>query len=140
MKQAQHETFRASTLIKGFWGVRYLVKDVKRSIEFYTRQLGFTVEHEHLPDFASISLENLTLLLSGPTASGSRPLPDGTMQDTGGSNRVVLQVHDLQAHLERLKEAGLRLRNTLEIGPGGKQIQILDPDGNPIELFEPAPR
>ena len=71
-------------------------------------------------------------------ASGSRPMPDGHQQEPGGWNRVLLQVQDLPAHIADLKEAGLRFRNEMEVGPGGKQIQIQDPDGNPIELFEPA--
>jgi glyoxylase I family protein len=78
------------------------------------------------------------LILSGPGASGSRPMPDGRQQEPGGWNRVLLQVHDLDAQMAHLKEEGLRVRNEIEVGPGGKQIQIEDPDGNPIELFEPA--
>jgi glyoxylase I family protein len=118
--------------------VRYQVKDVARSVDFYTRHFGFTVQHQHLPDFASISLDKLTLLLSGPSASGSRKLSDGTTQEPGGYNRIVLHVRDLHANIKLLETAGLRFRNTLETGPGGKQIRVLDADGNPIELFEPA--
>ena len=121
-----------------FHGVRYQVKSVSRSIAFYTEQLGFKLEHEHLPEFANVSLEPLQVLLSGPGASGSRPLPDGRRQEPGGWNRVVLRVTDLPAHVEALKQAGLHFRNEIEVGPGGKQIQLEDPDGNPIELFEPA--
>jgi len=76
--------------------------------------------------------------LSGPGASGSRPMPNGDAQEPGGWNRVILQVSDLPARIEVLKKAGLRFRNEMEAGPGGKQIQLLDPDGNPLELFEPA--
>lgn len=85
-----------------------------------------------------VSLGELKLLLSGPQASGSRPMPDGRRQESGGWTRVVLRVDDLAAHIRRLKDAGVRLRNAMETGPGGKQIQIEDPDGNPVELFEPA--
>lgn len=124
--------------VLGLHGVRYQVKDVARSVEFYTRQLGFKLDHQQLPAFASVSLEKLTLLLSGPGASGSRPLPDGRQQEPGGSNRVVLRVADLPARIEELRTAGLHFRNQMEVGPGGRQILLEDPDGNAIELFEPA--
>ena len=127
-------------LVAGFHGVRYQVADVARSVEFYTKQLGFKLEHQQLPAFAAVSLEHLTMLLSGPGASGSRPMPDGRAQTPGGWNRIVLQVTDLPAHITKLREAGLQFRNEMEVGPGGRQIQILDPDGNLIELFEPAVR
>lgn len=127
-----------SSFIRGFHGVRYQVRDVSRAVEFYTRHLGFKVEHQQLPAFASVSLDDAQILLSGPGASGSRPMPDGRPQEPGGWNRVVLQVADLPACIEALNRAGLRLRNAMETGPGGKQIQLEDPDGNPIELFEPA--
>src|SRR5436190_9107143 len=127
-----------SGLVKSFWGVRYQVKDVSRSIEFYTQQLGFNLDHQNLPAFGQVSIGNLKLILSGPGASGSRPLPDGRKQEPGGWNRVILRVQDLAAHVEDMKKAGLHLRNEMEVGPGGKQIQLEDPDGNPIELFEPA--
>jgi glyoxylase I family protein len=119
-------------------GVRYQVSDVGRAVAFYTRHLGFTLEHQQLPAFAMVSLGDLKLLLSGPQASGSRPLPDGRQQEPGGWNRVVLRATDLAAHIERLQNAGVPFRNTMEVGPGGRQIQIEDPDGNPIELFESA--
>jgi glyoxylase I family protein len=131
---------QAPNLAAEFHGVRYLVKDVARSVAFYTQHLGFSAGHQKLPAFANVSLGPLEILLSGPDASGSRPLPGGRQQEPGGYNRVVLRVHDLGAHIERLKKAGLKLRNEMESGPGGKQIQIEDPDGNPIELFEPAAR
>ena len=119
-------------------GVRYQVTDVARSVSFYTTHLGFTLEHQQLPAFAAVSLGDVQILLSGPQASGSRPMPNGQRQEPGGWNRVVLRVHDLPAFIETLKKAGLRFRNEMETGPGGKQIQAEDPDGNPIELFEPA--
>ena len=122
----------------GSWGVRYQVKDVARAIDFYTQRLGFKLEAKHLPAFAEVSLGELKLILSGPGASGSRPMPDGRRQEPGGWNRVVLEVDDLPACIEALKKAGLRFRNEMETGPGGKQIQLEDPDGNPLELFQPA--
>lgn len=124
--------------VQGVHGVRYQVKDVARAVKFYTTHLGFTLGHQQLPAFASISLGGVQILLSGPGASGSRPLPGGQAQEPGGWNRVVLRVADLPAFIDTLKKAGLRFRNDMETGPGGKQIQIEDPDGNPIELFEPA--
>jgi glyoxylase I family protein len=123
-----------------FHGVRYQVHDVARSIEFYTQQLGFKLEHQHLPDFAAVSLGELKILLSGHSASGSRPMPDGQRQEPGGWNRVVLRVENLAACIAALNDTGVHFRNELEAGPGGKQIQLEDPDGNPIELFEPAQR
>jgi glyoxylase I family protein len=121
-----------------FHGVRYQVKDVSRSVAFYTHHLGFRLEHQQLPAFASVSLDGLHVLLSGPGASGSRPLPDGRHQEPGGWNRIVLRVADLPARIEALRKAGLHFRNDMEAGPGGRQIQLEDPDGNPLELFEPA--
>jgi glyoxylase I family protein len=119
-------------------GVRYQVRDVARAIAFYTDHLGFTLQHRQLPAFASVTLGGFTLLLSGPGASGSRPMPGGEPQEPGGWNRVVLRVTDLPGRIDALKEAGVKLRNQMEVGPGGRQIQVEDPDGNPIELFEPA--
>jgi glyoxylase I family protein len=124
--------------VVGLRGVRYQVKDVARSIDFYTQQLGFKLDQKHLPAFGQVSAGDLKLILSGPGASGSRPMPNGEAQEPGGWNRVVLQVRDLSNCIERLRGAGVRFRNELEAGPGGKQIQVLDPDGNPLELFEPA--
>ena len=126
--------------ITGLRGVRYQVRDVARSIDFYTRQLGFDLDDQHLPAFAQVSIGGLQLILSGPGASGSRPMPDGQPQSPGGWNRVVLQVTDLPARIQALKQAGLKLRNEMETGPGGKQVLLEDPDGNPLELFEPAAR
>jgi glyoxylase I family protein len=128
----------SQSVVKGLWGVRYQVKDVKRSVDFYTEQLGLKLDQEHLPAFAQVSVGNLKLVLSGPGASGSRAMPDGRQQEAGGWNRIMLEVDDLAALIEMLKKAGLRFRNEMESGPGGKQIQLEDPDGNPIELFEPA--
>jgi glyoxylase I family protein len=119
-------------------GVRYQVTNVARAAAFYTDHLGFRLEHQQLPAFASVLLGEFRLLLSGPGASGSRPLPGGESQRPGGWNRVVLRVADLQAQIDALKNAAVTFRNQMETGPGGRQIQIEDPDGNPIELFEPV--
>jgi glyoxylase I family protein len=131
---------KTQQLILGLWGVRYQVKDVQRSIAFYTQTLGFNLDMQNLPAFGQVSIGDLKLILSGPGASGSRPMPDGRQQEPGGWNRVVLQVKDLSKRIAELKSQGLRFRNEMEVGPGGKQIQVEDPDGNPIELFEPASR
>jgi glyoxylase I family protein len=128
----------ATTIAATFHGVRYLVADVKRSVDFYTTQLGFTLEHQMLPAFATVALGPLKIHLSGPGASGSRPLSGGGKQSPGGSNRVVLRVKDLSAVIDALRAAGASFRSAMETGPGGSQIQVLDPDGNPVELFEPA--
>ena len=124
--------------VVGFWGVRYQVRDVQRAIAFYTKTLGFNLDQQHLPAFGQVSIHGLKLILSGPGASGSRPMPNGRQQEPGGWNRVLLQVHDLSERAAQLKASGVHFRNEMEVGPGGKQIQIEDPDGNPIELFEPA--
>ena len=126
--------------IRSIHGIRYQVHDVARAVAFYTRQLGFTLKHQQLPAFANVSLGDVDILLSGPGASGSRPMPNGRRQEPGGWNRVVLRVTDLPACIAALKNAGVTFRNEMEVGPGGKQIQIEDPDGNPLELFEPAAR
>jgi len=129
---------KAQGFILDLWGVRYQVSDVGRSIDFYTKQLGFKLDHKNLPAFAQVSVGNLKLILSGPGASGSRPMPDGHSQAPGGWNRVILHVENLLDRIETLKKMGLRFRNQMETGPGGKQILLDDPDGNPVELFEPA--
>ena len=123
--------------IVGFWGVRYQVKEVQRAITFYMQTLGFNLDRQSLPAFGQVSLGALKLILSGPGASGSRRMPDARQQEPGGWNRVLLQVQDLSACIAELRRASLRFRNEMEVGPGGKQIQIEDPDGNPM-LFEPA--
>jgi glyoxylase I family protein len=126
------------SFVQGLRGVRYQVADVSRSVNFYTQQLGFKLDQQHLPAFAQVSVGDLNLILSGPGASGSRVMPDGQQQQPGGWNRIILQVDDLPSRIESLKKAGLHFRNEMETGPGGKQIQVEDPDGNPIELFEPS--
>jgi glyoxylase I family protein len=124
--------------VQAVHGVRYQVKEVARAVAFYTTHLGFTLEHQQPPAFASVSLGATQILLSGPQASGSRPMPDGQQQEPGGWNRVVLRVTDLPGCIAAMKKSGLHFRNDMETGPGGRQIQVEDPDGNPIELFEPA--
>src|SRR5262249_42864730 len=126
---------QTNAFINNVHGVRYQVKDVARSVEFYTAHLGFKLEHQQLPAFASVSLGGMQILLSGPGASGSRSMPNGQRQEPGGWNRVVLKVTDLPGCIDELKKAGVHFRNEMEIGPGGRQIQVEDPDGNPIELF-----
>jgi len=121
-------------------GLRYQVADVDRAVAFYTRQLNFTLDFQAGTAFASVSVDGVHLLLSGPGSSGARPLPDGRVQKPGGWNRIVLAVTDLEACVAALKTRGVPFRNAIESGPGGKQIQIEDPDGNPIELFEAAER
>ena len=128
------------TRISGLWGVRYQVRDVRRAVEFYTNTLGFKLDHQHLPAFGQVSVGELKLVLSGPGASGSRAMPDGRQQEPGGWNRVILRVNDLPARIAELRKSSARFRNEMEVGPGGRQIQVEDPDGNPIELFEPADR
>src|SRR5438093_11729926 len=101
------------------------------------KHLDFKVELA-APAFPSISNGNLTLWLSGPKSSGSRALPDGRKQEPGGWNRIVLEVEDLETHVEAMKKAGLRFRDEIDVGPGGKQIQREAPGGHPAEVFEPA--
>lgn len=138
MQEPKSQQSEGHAFIKSVHGVRYQVKDVARSVTFYTKRLGFTLKHQQLPAFANVSLGTWEILLSGPGASGSRPMPNGEHQEPGGWNRVVLKVADLPGFITELKQAGLRFRNEMETGPGGRQVQIEDPDGNPIELFEPA--
>ena len=138
MPEASADRLAPSTFVKSVHGIRYHVADVARSVAFYTRHLGFKLEHQQLPAFGSISLGDVQILLSGPGASGSRPMADGRRQEPGGWNRVVLRVSDLPAFISALKNAGVSFRNEMLSGPGGRQVQIEDPDGNPIELFEPA--
>jgi catechol 2,3-dioxygenase-like lactoylglutathione lyase family enzyme len=116
--------------------VRYLVGDVERAVAFYVERLGFEVEQTMLPAFARVHRGDLTLWLAGPTSSAARPMPDGRRPEPGGWNRFVIEVDDLAATVAILGDAGSVFRNDIVSGPGGKQILIEDPDGNPIELFE----
>jgi glyoxylase I family protein len=119
-------------------GVRYQTRDVNHAVEFYTQQLGFELKHQQGTAFASLSCGGTDVLLSGPGSSGARPLPDGQQQEPGGWNRLVLAVSDLSSLVAAMKGRGLQFRSEIVVGPGGKQIQLLDPDGNPVELFEPT--
>jgi glyoxylase I family protein len=121
-------------------GVRYQCRDVSRAVAFYTQVLGFTLKHQQGEAFAAVSCSGVDLLLSGAESSGARPMPNGQRQEPGGWNRLVLAVEDLASVVTTLRERGVPFRNEILSGPGGKQIQILDPDGNPIELFEPGKR
>jgi catechol 2,3-dioxygenase-like lactoylglutathione lyase family enzyme len=118
--------------------VRYLVDDVDAAVAFYTGHLGFALEQRMGPAFALVSRGDLTLWLSGPQSSAARPMRDGSRPEPGGWNRLVLEVKDLEAEVERLKGAGLTFRNEIVTGPGGKQILLQDSAGNPVELFDPG--
>jgi catechol 2,3-dioxygenase-like lactoylglutathione lyase family enzyme len=118
--------------------VRYMVDDVQDAIDFYTNHFGFTLRHSALPAFADVVRGRLRLLLAGPESSAGRPMPDGRKPGPGGWNRIHLIVDDIAAEVERLRAAGLSFRNDIVTGPGGQQILLDDPSGNPIELFQPA--
>jgi catechol 2,3-dioxygenase-like lactoylglutathione lyase family enzyme len=117
--------------------VRYMVDDVETAVDFYIAHFGFTVRSTHAPAFADVVRGNLRLLLSGPKSSAGRPMPDGRVPQPGGWNRLHFIVDDLPAEVERLRAAGLTFRNDIISGPGGRQILLEDPAGNPIELFQP---
>jgi catechol 2,3-dioxygenase-like lactoylglutathione lyase family enzyme len=121
-----------------FVNVRYMVDDVENAVAFYTTHFGFTLRSKHAPAFADVVRGNLRLLLSGPASSAGRPMPDGRTPEPGGWNRIHLIVGDIAAEVERLRTAGLTFRNDIVSGPGGQQILLEDPAGNPIELFQPA--
>jgi catechol 2,3-dioxygenase-like lactoylglutathione lyase family enzyme len=118
--------------------VRYMVDDVDKAIDFYTRHLGFTVLSNRAPAFADVGRGKLRLLLSGPTSSAGRPMPDGTKPGPGGWNRIHFIVDDINAEVARLRETGAVFRNDVVTGPGGAQILLEDPSGNVVELFQPA--
>ena len=118
--------------------VRYLVDDVEAAVDFYTTHFGFALRSGAAPAFADVVRGNLRLLLSGPASSAGRPMPDGRTPAPGGWNRIHLIVDDIAGEVERLRAAGLSFRNDIVSGPGGQQILINDPSGNPIELFQPA--
>jgi catechol 2,3-dioxygenase-like lactoylglutathione lyase family enzyme len=120
--------------------VRYMVDDVDAAVTFYTTHLGFTLISKTLPAFADVALGELRLLLSGPTSSAGRPMPDGRRPTPGGWNRIHLIVADLSAEVDRLRRVGVHFRNDIVTGPGGSQILFDDSSGNPIELFEPRRR
>jgi catechol 2,3-dioxygenase-like lactoylglutathione lyase family enzyme len=119
--------------------VRYMVDDVPSAVDFYTKLFGFTLG-TNSPAFAEVFRGNLRLLLSGPQSSAGRPMTDGTRPASGGWNRIHFVVDDIAAEVERLRAQGVHFRNDIVTGPGGKQILLDDPSGNPIELFQPAAR
>jgi catechol 2,3-dioxygenase-like lactoylglutathione lyase family enzyme len=118
--------------------VRYMVDDVETAVDFYTTHFGFTVRLNAAPAFADVVRGHLRLLLSGPSSSAGRPMPDGRIPEPGGWNRIHFVVDDIEAEVERLRSADLIYRNDIVSGPGGRQILLEDPAGNPIELFQPA--
>lgn len=118
--------------------VRYMVDDVEAAIAFYTKHLGFALRMSAAPAFADVIRGRLRLLLSGPTSSAGRPMPDGTVPSPGGWNRIHLIVSDIAADVDKLRAEGLTFRNDIVTGPGGQQILLEDPSGNVIELFQPA--
>jgi len=118
--------------------VRYMVDDVEAAISFYTTHLGFALRFSAAPAFADVTRGNLRLLLAGPASSAGRPMPDGRRPVPGGWNRIHLITSDITAEVQRLRAAGLAFRNDIVTGPGGRQILLDDPSGNPVELFQPA--
>lgn len=124
--------------VKDLVSVRYMVDDVDAAVAFYTKHLGFTVRMNAAPAFADVARGQLRLLLSGPTSSAGRPMPDGAVPAPGGWNRIHLVVSDIAAEVERLRAADVPFRNDIVKGPGGQQILLEDPAGNVVELFEPA--
>jgi catechol 2,3-dioxygenase-like lactoylglutathione lyase family enzyme len=117
--------------------VRYMVDDVDAALAFYTTHLGFSLISRYAPAFADVQLGDLRLLLSGPTSSAGRPMPDGRRPGPGGWNRIHLIVDDIAVEVDRLRKAGVRFRSDIITGPGGSQIVLDDPSGNPVELFQP---
>jgi catechol 2,3-dioxygenase-like lactoylglutathione lyase family enzyme len=125
-------------MTNGKVSVRYMVDDVDRAMDFYTKHFGFEPGHNASPAFAEVNKGNLRLLLAGPKSSAGRPMPDGRKPEPGGWNRIHFVVEDIDAEVERLRAAGLSFRNDIVSGPGGRQILVDDPSGNPIEIFQPA--
>ena len=118
--------------------VRYMVDDVRAAVDFSTGHLGFALRSTAAPAFADVSRGNLRLLLAGPASSAGRPMPDGRTPGPGGWNRIHFIVDDIDAEVAQLRDAGAQFRNDIVTGPGGKQILLLDPSGNVVELFQAA--
>ena len=118
--------------------IRYMIDDVPIAVKFYTTHLGFTLDLDASPAFASVTRDGVRLLLSGKTSSGRQAMPDSREPVPGGWNRIQIQVNNLEAEIQRLRKAGLKFRNEIVKGPGGSQILLDDPSGNPVELFQPA--
>ena len=127
-----------SIVSDGTVNVRYMVDDVQAAIDFYTTHFGFALNSAALPAFADVTRGNLRLLLAGPRSSAGRPMPDGRTPEPGGWNRIHFIVDDITAEVDRLRTAGVKFRNDIVTGPGGRQILLDDPSGNPVELFQPA--
>ena len=125
-------------MIEDLVSVRYMVEDIEQSIDFYTRHFGFELRSSAAPAFADVVRGRLRLLLAGPDSSAGRPMPDGRIPQPGGWNRIHFVVEDIDSEVQRLGDAGVRFRNEIVSGPGGRQILVDDPSGNPIELFQPA--
>ncbi len=118
--------------------IRYIVHNVEEAVTFYSKSLGFRLDQQFGPAMAILSRDDLTLWLAGPAASASRPMPDGRKPEPGGWNRFVLEADDLDGLIARLREQAVRFRSDVIQGPGGRQVVLEDPSGNPIELFQPA--
>ncbi|SRR6266705_1580761 len=125
-------------MVDGVVNVRYMVDDVEAAVAFYTTHFGFTLRSSAAPAFADIVRGNLRLLLSGPASSAGRPMPNGQRPSPGGWNRIEFVVDDIEAEIKRLRARDVKFRNVVVTGPGGSQILLEDPSGNPIELFQPA--
>lgn len=131
-----YKTQKASKVMSKI-GIRYMIDDVPTAVRFYTEHLGFDLDHDASPAFASVTRDGVRLLLSGKTSSGRQEMPDGRIPVPGGWNRIHIQVEDLAAEVQRLRENGIKFRNDIITGPGGSQIVLDDPSGNPVELFQP---
>ena len=116
--------------------IRYMVNDVDKAVEFYTQILGFALDERWGPAFAIVSSADLKLWVSGPETSAARAMPDGRIPQPGGWNRLVLEVDDIHVFVNKLKQAGAVFRKEVISGPGGSQVLVEDPSGNPIELFQ----